>query len=86
MSVIEEIYRGEIHYQDTCNPGTVEYKEASDAAFDAFNVFYASLSPEQKKLYDAHESARITVEGMEQEERFKQGVLLGAKLIRELNG
>lgn len=43
-----------------------------------------SLCPEQRHLYDLHESARITVEGMEQEERFRQGFVLGAKLMMEL--
>ena len=84
MSVIREIYAGEIHFEDYCKPRNEEYRDVDEIAMEAFETFFASLCPEQRHLYDLHESARITVEGMEQEERFRQGFVLGAKLMMEI--
>ena len=86
MSVIKDLYVGEINFELSANPGTVEYQEASKTEESLYEAFYAALSPEQKVMFEAFENARTDVLGMEHEERFRQGLTFGVKLMMELLG
>ena len=86
MSVIRKLYEGEINFELSANPGTVEYQEASKTEEGLYETFYATLSPEQKVMFETFESARTEVLGMEHEERFRQGLTFGVKLMMELLG
>ncbi len=61
-----------------------ELEEVSARAAETYEAFYQPLSPEQKGLFEAHESARTQEDGMIQAERFTQGFKFGAKLMKEL--
>ena len=36
MSVIREIYAGEIHFEDYCKPKNEEYRDVDEIAMEAF--------------------------------------------------
>lgn len=84
MSLIKDLYEGQAGFSQSVNPGTLEYKEAKNLEESLYDTFYPTLSPEQKVLYEAFEGARCDVDGMEQEERFRQGVKFGVRLMMEI--
>ena len=86
MSVIKDLYEGQVSFAERANPGTLDYKEAKNLEESLYDAFYATLSAEQKVLYEAFEGARCEVDGMEQEERFRQGVKFGVRLMMEILG
>lgn len=86
MSVIRKLYEGELNFELSADPGTEEYKEAAKTEESLYEAFYATLSPEQKALYEAFERARTEVNGMEHEERFRQGLKFGVTFMTELLG
>lgn len=86
MSLIRDLYEGQVSFAENTNPGTLEYKEATNLETSLYEAFYSTLSPEQKVLYEAFDGARCDVDGMEQEERFRQGVKFGVRLMMEILG
>ena len=84
MSFIREMYQGRLIPLEMDMPKTKEFKDAAKRVREVSKELQEALSEEQWELYESHEDARSILEDKEQEERFRQGFVLGAKLMMEL--
>ena len=85
MEVLRQIYRGEIDFYDRA-PQNEECRQAVDELIEVSEALNATFSEEQKDLMEAFEFAHAKVADLEQEEVFCEGVRLGARLVREMEG
>ena len=86
MSIIKDIYYGEIDMQDSAC-ASEQYKTALKALIEADNALREALTPEQVKLLDAAKERNNRLNDAANAEIFEQGFRLGVALILEiLNG
>ena len=86
MSIIKDIYYGEIDMQDSACEST-QYKAELKALIEADNALREALTGEQVKLLDAAIERNNRLNDAANAEIFEQGFRLGAALILEiLNG
>lgn len=82
-SILEKLYRGEIHPDSIPGPDTEEYHAAVQASNDAHLALMASLNEEQKVLLDKAMNARAEVTDWEDIQLYSEGVRLGMRLMLE---
>ena len=86
MSIIKDIYYGEIDMQDSACESE-QYRTALKALVAADNALREALTPEQVKLLDAAKERNNRLNDAANAEIFEQGFRLGAELMLEiLNG
>ena len=83
MSIIKDIYYGEIDMQDSAC-ASEQYKAALKALIEADNALREALTPEQVKLLDAAKERNTRLNDAANAEIFEQGFRLGAELMLEL--
>ena len=83
MSIIEELYYGNICPCELSNVRTEEYKNALKKCVEYEKRLLETLSNEQRELYDKMMENRVAFETAEGIEKFKSGFKLGAKFMLE---
>lgn len=83
MGIISNLYNGEI-YVGQERPQGEEYNRLTRECEKLETDFLATLSDEQKELYDQINDVRSEYIQMEIEQRFVTGFKMGAKLEREI--
>ena len=83
MSIIKDIYYGEIDMQDSAC-ASEQYKTALKALIEADNALREALTPEQVKLLDAAKERNNRLNDAANAEIFEQGFRLGAELMLEI--
>ena len=83
MSIIKDIYYGEIDMQDSAC-ASEQYKAALKALIEADNALREALTPEQVKLLDAAKERNNRLNDAANAEIFEQGFRLGAALLLEI--
>ena len=86
MSIIKDLYYGEIDMQDSACVSE-QYRDELKALIEADNALREALTPEQVKLLDAAKERNNRLNDAANAEIFEQGFRLGAALMLEiLNG
>ena len=83
MSIIKDIYYGEIDMQD-CACASEQYRAALKALVASDNALREVLTPEQVKLLDAAKERNNRLNDAANAEIFEQGFRLGAALLLEI--
>ena len=83
MSIIEELYYGNICPCEMPIIKTEEYQTALKKLVDYEKSLLETLSNEQRELYNKMMENKIVVEMTESVEKFKSGFKLGAKFMQE---
>ena len=86
MSILEELYHGELHPASEILPDTPRYREARESAIRLSEELKARLTQAQYELFEAYCNARAAMSDEVNCESFRQGMILGATLRRELQG
>ena len=84
MSVISELWYGNIEPQGRSIPRNKEYKQLLNKICEYEEQFRGIFSPEQQKAFEDYESATISVTAISEEASFVEGFRLGAKMILEV--
>lgn len=84
MSFLRDLYRGNINVSEYNTPDTAEFKAAVKASVLASKVFQASLTEEQRILYDEYNVVRAHLNDLEQEDYFCRGFKLGVQWMMEV--
>ena len=84
MTAIEQIFRGVLHPCDSIKPNTKEFHSAQAAAYDLSDKLEATLTPEQKKLWEGFLDNRSVMQELYALECYRQGVIFGARLAEEI--
>ena len=82
MSVLRQLYRGEIFPLEYDAPQHEEYKQAMQRLLEISSALSNTMTEEQKALLEDYEFASAVVEDLEQEELFCQGFILGVQILR----
>lgn len=85
MSVLEDLYRGNLYPAEKIIPKTELYLESKKEAIELTKELQEQLTAEQFELFERYCNAKAIMSGEMYCESFRQGVILGAKLWRELN-
>lgn len=85
MSVLKDLFNGEICPIESCVPKTEEYKRALQEMKGYGDVLEAGMTPEQKGLLADHLEAYSKAEKLVQEEVFRQAFLLGIRMQKEID-
>lgn len=85
MSVIEYYYHGGVSLSERIRPDTDLYRNASAVADTLAKQLMEQLPPEQLDLFDAYCNEKAVMAGEMQCECFRQGVILGVRLWKEIN-
>ena len=83
MSIIKDLYYGEIDMQDTAC-ASERYRTELKALVAADNALREALTPEQVKLLDAAKERNNRLNDAANAELFEQGFRLGAVLTLEI--
>ena len=84
MSVIEDLYHGTLYPAERIIPKTKRYQESKQEAIRLSEELQNQLSTEQFELFETYCNATAVMADEMYCESFRQGVVLGAKLWREL--
>ena len=83
MSIIKDLYYGEIDMQD-CGCTSERYRTELKGLVAADNALREALTPEQVKLLDAAKERNNRLNDAAIAEIFEQGFRLGAELMLEI--
>lgn len=84
MSFIEDLYHGTLYPSERIVPKTIRYQESKQEALRLSEELKNQLSTEQYELFETYCNAKAVMADEMYCESFRQGVILGAKLWREL--
>lgn len=84
MSILRQLYQGNICPQEYTAPDNDSYHEAMSELIEICDEFEATLTEHQKVLFEAFELASAIVTDLEQEDYFCKGFVLGAQIMREI--
>ena len=85
MSVLEDIYHGTLYPEEKIIPKAELYLVSKKEAIELTKELQEQLTAEQFELFEWYCNAKAIMSGEMYCESFRQGVILGAKLERELN-
>ena len=85
MSVLEDLYHGNLYPAEKIIPKTELYLESKKEAIALTEELQGLLTTEQFELFERYCNAKAIMSGEMYCESFRQGVILGAKLERDLN-
>ena len=83
MDMIENLYRGNI-YEESIKPKSKRFQEAKKQMGLYSEVLESKLSEDQQKALDDYLDAQSTVLDCEYLEFFRQGLIIGVKLMLEI--
>lgn len=86
MSMIEDLYRGNNPVEQNIIPKTKRYQEARKRAYGISDVLESQLTEPQQKLLDEYLSADAAMTDLEHLEFYRQGLILGVRLMLEILG
>ena len=84
MSVLSDLWYGNIEPQDRKIPRDKEYKQLLNKICKYEEQFRGIFSPEQQKDFEDYENATISVTAISEEASFVEGFRLGAKIMLEV--
>ena len=84
MSVLSDLWYGNIEPQDRTIPRNSEYKKLLSKICEYEDKFRGIFSPEQQNEFEDYENATISVTAISEEASFVEGFRLGAKMILEV--
>ncbi len=84
MGVIEEIFHGTLNPAEKIRSETEVYQDALAAAEKLARQLMDQLSPEQYELFETYCTEKAVMAGEMQCECYRQGVLMGVRLYRDL--
>ncbi len=86
MSVLGELYNGNISPADKYIKRGSEYHKLNLELIEQIEKFTGMLSKEEKQKYEEIEEKIYSLNAIAEKERFEDGFCLGAKLILEIIG
>ena len=81
MNILEELYCGNIRPSERTIREGSEYKQLDNQASALESAFYAELSAEGKKVYNAYVEKRLALMDIDTCDMFIKGYRLGMKLL-----
>ena len=84
MGIIESLYHGEIYPAEKILPATDRYRNALEIADKLVHQLMDQLSPEQLEIFESYCYQKSILAGEVQCECYRQGVLMGVRLYRDL--
>ena len=84
MSILRQMYKGEIHPADTIIPETEEYRKSVQEMDRFEKQMKKRMTREQIDMLDEYFSIWLKHECFLQEEVFRQAFIMGAELQREI--
>ena len=84
MQVLEDLYLGEIHPGERMGKRGQQYKKALDEAIKMGDALTASLTEQQKELFEAYMTAQREVNILTDVETFIYSFRLGAKIMMDV--
>lgn len=84
MSILRQLYQGNVCPQEYTAPDNDSYREALDELIEICEELEATMTEHQKVLFEAFELASAMVTDLEQEDYFCKGFVLGAQIMREI--
>ena len=85
MSVIEDLFHGRMYPAEQILPATELYQSSNSKADKLSQQLKEQLSPMQYEMFESYCTEKATIAEAMQCECFRQGMMLGARLWRELN-
>ena len=84
MSIIQEMFSGSLFPAENNKPSSPEYAAAREASLKLALEMNNHLDKEQRDLWDRYIDALTCEQGLCYAETFRQGMVIGARLIVEL--
>ena len=82
MSILKELYLGNIVPNE--RDGSPEYTKALSAVVRSQEAMLATMTEEQKELYNAYHEAETDMRLLSEQETFAEGFTLGAQIMMEV--
>ena len=83
MSIIEELYYGNIRPLEMKYSKIKDYKNALEEYLNNETEFLDSLSKEKREMFDKLMESKLCLDAITETEKFKDGFKLGIKLMWE---
>lgn len=83
MSFFKELFNGRLYPIETSTPDSEEYRKLRSKAIKLGDALREELSEAQKVLLEEYLDVSTEVQGLLQEEIFKQAFLLGMEMQKE---
>ena len=84
MQILEELYLGGVRPGERSGKRNAQYKKALDEIIEAGDALTASLSAEQKELFEDYMAAQREVSTLTDVETFIYSFRLGAKIMLDV--
>ena len=84
MQILEELYLGGVRPGELSGKRNAQYKKALDEIIEAGDALTASLSAEQKELFEDYMAAQREVSTLTDVETFIYSFRLGAKIMLDV--
>lgn len=84
MSFLKQLYNGKIYPAQNNVPDTEEYRKESLETDRIEKKLTADMTEEQHELFEQYMSATAKVDKLIQEEVFRQGLVMGAAMQKEI--
>lgn len=84
MSVLKQLFNGEIYPAENNVPDTEEYRKASQEMHTLGDKLDEVLTEKQGEIFEQYMSASARVDTLIQQEMFRQGFVIGANLQKEV--
>ena len=84
MQILEELYLGGVRPGERSGKLNAQYKKALDEIIEAGDALTASLSAEQKELFEDYMAAQREVSTLTDVETFIYSFRLGAKIMLDV--
>lgn len=84
MTIIEQLWHGQLHPAEITKPLDPQYTELLDTAHKAEKKLLPLLTDEGKELYHKLSQARSELYSMDEYDIFTKGFQMGARLMLEI--
>lgn len=84
MSILKQLFNGEIYPAENNVPDTEEYQKASQEMHTLGDKLEEELTGKQEEIFEQYMSASAGVDTLIQQEVFRQGFVMGAAIQKEI--
>lgn len=84
MTILEQLWHGQLHPAEITKPSTPQYSELLDTADESEKKLLSLLTGEGKELYCKLSELRTELYDTENFHIFTNGIRIGAKLMQEI--
>lgn len=84
MSMLEELYYGNIHPAEKHIKKGGEYQKLNQQLMDTLDELMTMLNDEEKQLYEKAEDMAFNLKSISEKEYFIEGFCMGAQIMREI--